>query len=156
MPVAYSVVDQALAVGAGFLVNIALARTQTKEEYGMFALSYSVFTFLSGLHNAAILETYTVYGAGRYHARNREYSWLIWRSNVLLCAALTVLLLLAWKLTALASPKYASRPLLGLAAASAEPYAGSGAGCEFLGARADNDVATRQIETVRTTRRLIT
>src|SRR5205823_13350278 len=39
--VAYGVADQALAVGAGFLVNVALARTQTKEEYGMFALSYS-------------------------------------------------------------------------------------------------------------------
>jgi len=40
MPVAYSFTDQALAVGGGFLVNVVLARAQTKEEYGLFALSY--------------------------------------------------------------------------------------------------------------------
>jgi hypothetical protein len=63
MPVGYSFADQALAVGGGFLVNVALARTQTKEEYGLFALSYSVFTFLLGLYYAAILEPYTVYAS---------------------------------------------------------------------------------------------
>jgi O-antigen/teichoic acid export membrane protein len=101
-----------------FVANVALARTVSKEEYGMFALSYSVFTFLSGLHNAAILETYTVYGAGRYHEHNREYSWLIWRSNALLCVALTLLLLLAWRILALTAPMHASRSSLGLAIAS--------------------------------------
>src|SRR5579872_5247178 len=68
-PLAYSLADQALAVGGGFLANVALARTQTKEAYGMFALSYSVYLFLSSLHNAAILEPYTVYGSGRYRER---------------------------------------------------------------------------------------
>jgi len=114
----FSLTDQALSVGGMFVANVALARTVSKEEYGMFALSYSVFTFLAGLHNAAILETYTIYGAGRYHEQNREYSWLIWRSNALLCFALTVLLLVAWRILALTSPMYASRSLLGLAIAS--------------------------------------
>src|SRR5437899_11160185 len=62
----YSIADQTLAVGGMFLANVALARTQSKEEYGIFALSYSVFTFLAGMHNGAILETYTVYGSWRY------------------------------------------------------------------------------------------
>ncbi len=62
----FSIADQALFVGGTFLANVMLARTQTKEEYGMFVLSYSVFTFLTGLHNASILEPYTVYGSGRY------------------------------------------------------------------------------------------
>ncbi len=39
VPAAYSIADQALAVGATFLANVMLARTQSKEEYGMFALS---------------------------------------------------------------------------------------------------------------------
>ena len=63
----FSTVDQALAVGGMFLANIALARVRSKEEYGIFALSYSIYTFLTGLHNAAILEPYTVLGSGRYH-----------------------------------------------------------------------------------------
>jgi O-antigen/teichoic acid export membrane protein len=114
----FSLTDQALSVGGMFVANVALARAVSKEEYGMFALSYSVFTFLAGLHNAAILETYTIYAAGRYHEHNREYSWLIWRSNALLCAALTAILLLAWRIVAVTSPVHASLSLLGLALAS--------------------------------------
>lgn len=76
-----SMADQALFVGGTFLANVMLARTQTKEEYGMFALCYSVFTFLSALHNAAILEPCTVYGSGRYRDRFSEYLRLMARSN---------------------------------------------------------------------------
>ncbi len=79
--IGFSIADQALAVGGMFLANVELARTQSKEEYGIFALTYSVFTFLGGLHNGAILETYTVYGSGRYNARFAEYARLLWRSN---------------------------------------------------------------------------
>src|SRR5258708_25771160 len=82
--IGFSIADQALAVGGMFLANVALARTQSREEYGIFALTYSVFTFLAGLHNAVILETYTVYGSGRYKARFAEYAQLLWRSNALL------------------------------------------------------------------------
>ncbi|HEV3205690.1 MAG TPA: hypothetical protein VGZ28_01955 [Terriglobales bacterium] len=114
----FSISDQALSVGGMFLVNVALARARSKEEYGMFALSYSVFTFLSGLHNAAILETYTVYGSGRYHQRFREYARLVWRSNAWLALALTAALLLVWGVLSWSAPGLASRSLLGMALAS--------------------------------------
>ncbi len=114
MPVAYSVVDQALAVGAGFLVNIALARTQTKEEYGMFTLSYSVFTFLSGLHNAAILEPFTVYGSGRYRERFCQYLRLMVRSNIGIGLLLSGILLLSCLVLLGIAPQLAPRALWGL------------------------------------------
>ena len=79
LPVGYSFADQALAVGASFLANVMLARIQTKEQYGMFALSYSIFTFLTGLHNSAIVEPFTVYGSGRYRNRFSEYLRLMVR-----------------------------------------------------------------------------
>ena len=115
--IGFSIADQGFSVGGMFLVNIALARTQTKEEYGIFALSYSVFTFLTGLHNAALLEAYTIYGSGRYHRSFPAYAWLLWRSNLLLAlgaaAALTLLCgVLAWT-----APTLASRTVLGLALA---------------------------------------
>jgi len=113
--VAYGVADQALAVGAGFLVNVALARTQTKEEYGMFALSYSVFTFLSGVHNAAILEPCTVYGSGRYRDRLPEYLRLMIRSNALIGVLLSSVLLLSGLVLLNVAPQYAPRSLWGLA-----------------------------------------
>ncbi len=115
MPVAYSFADQALAVGGGFLVNVELARTQTKAEYGMFALSYSVYLLLTSLHNAAILEPYTVYGSGRYRERFSEYLRLMARSNVVLGLLLTVILLLICLVLSWTAPHLMSRALLGLA-----------------------------------------
>jgi len=114
LQIGYSFADQALAVGGTFLANVALARTQTKEEYGMFALSYSLFTFLSGLHNSAILEPCTVYGSGRYRNRFSEYLRLMVRLNALIGLALTGLVLLACLILYWAAPQYLTRALLGL------------------------------------------
>lgn len=111
----YSLADQVLAVGGMFVVNIALARVRSKEEYGIFALSYSVFTFLSGLHNAAILEAYTIYGSGRYHRRFAGYGRLLWRSNLWLLAGLSALLLVIWQSLRWLHPAFASPALLGMA-----------------------------------------
>ena len=113
-PVAYSIADQVLAVSGTFLVNVVLARTQTKTEYGTFALTYSVFTFLSGLHNAAILEPYTVHGAGRYRARFSEYLRLMARNNALVGLLLMGGVLGACLLFVWVAPNLVSRALIGL------------------------------------------
>ena len=110
-----TITDQVLAVAGMFLVNVALARTQSKYEYGIFALSYTVFTFLLGIHNAAILETFTVYGSGRYQKHFQAYVRLLWRSNVLLGLALTAVLTLVWCVLAYTAPAMASRTVLGMA-----------------------------------------
>jgi O-antigen/teichoic acid export membrane protein len=114
MRVGYSFADQALAVGGTFLVNVALARTQTKEEYGMFALSYSFFTFLLSLHNSAILEPCTVYGSGRHRKRFSEYLRLMVRANAFVGLLLTILVLLVCLVLHWAAPQYLSPALLGL------------------------------------------
>jgi O-antigen/teichoic acid export membrane protein len=111
----FSIADQGFSVGGMFLVNVALARTQSKEEYGVFALSYSVFTFLAGLHNAIILEPYTVYGSGRYRDRFSSYVGLLCRSNFLLAFAATAVLLLAWGILTRALPAVPVRSVLGMA-----------------------------------------
>ncbi len=115
--ISFSVIDQGFAVGGMFLANIALARTQSKEEYGIFTLTYSFFTFLSGLHNASILEAYTIYGSGRYSKHLPSYSRLLWRNNVLLCLALTAALAALWGALARIAPTLASRTTLGMALA---------------------------------------
>ena len=116
-PLAYSCADQAFAVGGPFLANVALARAQTKEEYGMFVLSYSVLTFLYGIYNAAIVEPYTVFGAGRYREHFPEYLRLMVRTNMLLGLSLTGVLLSAYWLFLRVAPTLASRSLIGLALA---------------------------------------
>jgi len=106
--------DQGFCVGAMFLVNVMLARTQTKEDYGTFVLSYSIFTFLSGLHNAAVLEPYTVYGAGRYRDRFPAYSRLMLQSNAFAGAALAAGLLLVCGVLRWTRPEIRLGSLVGL------------------------------------------
>ena len=113
--IVYSCADQAFAVGGGFLANVALARSQSKEDYGLFALWYSVFTFLSGLHNAAILQPYTVYASGRYRDNFSEYLRLMVRSNVLLSGAVSGVLLACCLVFKWIRPQWLSPALLGLA-----------------------------------------
>jgi len=113
--IGFSLIDQALSVGGIFIANVVLARAQTKEEYGMFALSYSIYTFLLGMNNAMILEPFTVYGAGRYHRSLRSYAQLMWRSNLLLIFGLSVVLMLAWAILHWTAHALASPALLGLA-----------------------------------------
>lgn len=115
MPVAYSLADQALAAGGSFLANVILARTQSKEEYGVFALSYSFYMFLTSIHNSTILEPYTVYGSGRYRAHFSEYLRLMARSNAILGLLLTGNLLLSCVVLLSIAPQLMSRALLGLA-----------------------------------------
>lgn len=110
----YSLAEQALAVGGMFLVNLVLARSESKEDYGMFALSYSGLTFLAGLHNAAIVEPFTVYGAGRYRARFPEYFRMMARNHAVVVLALTGLLIGLCLLFRWVAPSLVSPALLGL------------------------------------------
>jgi O-antigen/teichoic acid export membrane protein len=113
-PFGYSLADQALVVGGTLLVNVLLARTQSKSEYGRFALSYSVFTFLAGLHNAAILEPYTVFGAGRHRRRFPEYLRFMTRSHAAVGLLLTTGLLGACILLRWLAPGWVTSALVGL------------------------------------------
>src|SRR5438874_624870 len=108
------ITDQMLAAGTMFLGNVVLARIQSKEEYGVFVLSYSIYTFLSGLHNAAILEAYTVYGSGKYSQHFREYLKVMLKSNVIVCISLMVLLGLGLLVLQAIAPQLVSRGMLGL------------------------------------------
>ncbi|MGA3196206.1 MAG: polysaccharide biosynthesis C-terminal domain-containing protein [Terriglobales bacterium] len=110
----YSSADQVLAIGGMFVVNLALARARSREEYGIFTLSYSVFTFLAGLYNAALLEAYTIYGSGRYHGSLRAYEKLLWRANAWFSTGLTALLLSVWLALHWLFPALASPALLGM------------------------------------------
>jgi len=113
--VGLSVADQGFTLGVMFLLNVTLARTQTKEEYGIFALSYSIFTFLSGLHNAAILEAYTIHGSGRYHGQFDEYARLVRHANTGLCIGLTATLAAVWGMLHWTKPQLASQTMLAMA-----------------------------------------
>src|SRR5690349_20138293 len=63
---ALALVDQGLFSGAGFLVNLLLARWLAPASYGAFAVAFAGFLFISGFHNVLVLEPLTVMGPGRH------------------------------------------------------------------------------------------
>ncbi len=63
---ALSLVDQGLASGAGFGVNLLLARWMVPEVYGAFAVAFAGFLFVSGFQNVLLLEPMSVLGPSRH------------------------------------------------------------------------------------------
>jgi O-antigen/teichoic acid export membrane protein len=90
-----SVLDQGLTSGAGFLLNLLLARWLTSEGYGAFAVGFATLLFLSGYHNVLLLEPMTVLGPARYSAELTGYFWGQLKVHGILVAALSGAMLLA-------------------------------------------------------------
>ncbi len=63
---ALAVMDQALLSGSAFLISILLARWLNRDEYGAYALGFSIFLFLAGFHNAFFLEPMSIFGPESY------------------------------------------------------------------------------------------
>jgi len=70
---AMSLVDQGLTSGAGFGVNLLLARWMVPEVYGAFAVAFAGFLFVSGFHNVLLLEPMSVMGPARYPGKLPAY-----------------------------------------------------------------------------------
>ena len=124
-PAAFSMADQVLSVGGMFLANVVLARSQSREEYGNFALSCSGLVFLLGLHNAALLEPFTIFGAGRYRQRFAEYFHLIACSNTALAVLLSAPLLAGFFAFRWIAPGRLPPMLLGLGLAVSFLFSGA-------------------------------
>ena len=91
---AWSLLDQGLTSGAGFGVNLVLARWMLPEVYGAFAVAFAGFLFVSGFHNVLLLEPMSVIGPARHAARLDAYFRSQIAVHVLLVGALSGLLLL--------------------------------------------------------------
>lgn len=68
-----SVLDQAFFSGTNFILSILLARWLTPDLYGIFALSFTIYLFFSGLYNAIILEPISVFATSKFHDQFEQY-----------------------------------------------------------------------------------
>jgi len=104
---ALSLVDQGLASGAGFGVNLLLARWMVPEVYGAFAVAFAGFLFVSGFHNVLLLEPVSVMGPSRHAGSLLAYFRAQIAVHAVLVGALSGVLLLGglllWKVVS-ASP----------------------------------------------------
>lgn len=114
----FAVLDQGLFAGTNFLVNILLARWLSPEEYGAFAVTYSIFLLLGAFHTAVLTEPMLVFGAGKYSNKFREYLGILlyghWGISLVLALFLGLAALAFWKL----GENGLARPLAGLTVAT--------------------------------------
>ena len=113
-----AILDQGLFAGANFVANILLARWLTPEDYGAFALAYSIFLLFAAFHTAILTEPMMVFGAGMYAGKFDRYLGILLRGHaVLMVPASLVLAGVALLLGRLYSPSV-ERAFLGLALAA--------------------------------------
>lgn len=74
-----AITDEALISGSNFALSIVLARWLNAEQYGAYALAFSLFLLLGGFHQAILLEPMSVFGPAEYVANRRQYlAALLW------------------------------------------------------------------------------
>jgi O-antigen/teichoic acid export membrane protein len=111
-----AVADQGAFSGTNFIINILLARWLPPVEYGIFVLISSIFLFISGFHNALILEPMNTIGVARYGYVIKTYvGKTIWL-HVALTISLSIFLLLASILFFIRGSSLAA-PLIGISIA---------------------------------------
>lgn len=68
-----AVLDNGLISGSNFLLGILLARWLAPEEYGAYALSFSLFILVGFLYQALLLEPLSVFAGSTYRDNLRGY-----------------------------------------------------------------------------------
>jgi len=94
--------DQGLFATSGFLINILLARWLPPDQYGAYALVFSIYLFVSSFHNALLLEPMSIFGPSSYSHALPEYLGRLFRLHLAItfalgmsvCVGITVLKLL--------------------------------------------------------------
>lgn len=74
-----SILDQGLISGSNFVMGILLARWLSPDQYGAYALAFSIFLLVSQFHMSLLLEPMAVFGGSTYRTRLRGYlGSLLW------------------------------------------------------------------------------
>jgi O-antigen/teichoic acid export membrane protein len=74
-----AVLDQGLIAGSNFFVGILLARWLAPEQYGAYALAFSIFLLFFQLYHSFVLEPMSVFGGSEYRDCLRGYlRQLLW------------------------------------------------------------------------------
>jgi len=112
---ALAIADQGLMSGSNFLLSILLARWLAPEGYGAYALAFSIFFFLSSVHQALLLEPMSVLATSKFSDCRRQYAGaVIWLHAAFSAFAALAFVAAAW-IVAIAGNRNLASALLGLA-----------------------------------------
>jgi O-antigen/teichoic acid export membrane protein len=70
---AFAIVEQGGFSASSFIVSVLLARWTPAPVFGAFAVAFTIFLILAGIHNAFLLEPMSVLGPARYGDRPHRY-----------------------------------------------------------------------------------
>jgi O-antigen/teichoic acid export membrane protein len=87
-----ALLDYGLYSGSNFLLGILLARWMAPEQYGAYALAFSIFILVTFLYQALLLEPLSVFSGTTYSKNLRGYLksnfWLHWGVSAVICVLL--------------------------------------------------------------------
>ena len=87
-----ALLDYGFYSGANFLLGILLARWMAPEQYGAYALAFSIFILVTFLYQALLLEPLSVFSGTTYRSNLRGYLksnlWLHWGISLAICLLL--------------------------------------------------------------------
>jgi O-antigen/teichoic acid export membrane protein len=87
-----AILDYGLFSGSNFLLGVLLARWMSPEQYGAYALVFSIFILVTFLYQALLLEPVSVFSGTAYPNNLRGYLqsnvWLHWGISLVICIAL--------------------------------------------------------------------
>ncbi|MDO9084687.1 MAG: hypothetical protein Q7U53_00660 [Anaerolineaceae bacterium] len=89
-----SIIDQVLFSGSNFLVNILLARWITPEEYGAFAIAFSIYLFFAGISISLTLEPMMIFGSTYFKEKVDKYLTKVFKGHIGLSIFLAFIFLL--------------------------------------------------------------
>jgi len=78
----WAVTDQALFALSNFALNILLARWLVPEEYGAFAVAYTIFLLLGTLHTGILTEPMQIFGPGKHKDRFGHYLYVLLKGHI--------------------------------------------------------------------------
>ncbi len=99
-----AIADQGLITGSNFALGVFLARWLSREQYGAFALGFSIFLLLGVLYQALLLEPMTVFGGSVYHEHLRCYLSALLRIHLFVALGIFLVLGIAAVVAGMAGP----------------------------------------------------
>lgn len=89
-----SVLDQGMASGSTFLLNLLLARWLTRDGFGAFAVAFTTLMFLAIYHSVLLLEPMAIMGPAKYTEKMIGYFLAQLKIHAIVVATLCGLLAL--------------------------------------------------------------
>jgi O-antigen/teichoic acid export membrane protein len=73
----WAITDQGIFALSNFFLNLLLARWLNPEQYGAFAVGFTIFLLLGNLHAGLLIEPMLVFGTSKYSDCRKEYFALL-------------------------------------------------------------------------------